>query len=516
MPEAKFFDNRGGKEEQSDSHETSAPPESPQDDPEKAITAITNSSETPKVTEPDGSITPFQTVIYGSFILTFCLAGFAALLVFRKALKTSVKRFTIAAKTLAFAYLFILFGGFFATYLYSQYLNGVSDSTPLVTSLLIWVLVGPAIAIALNSMLTREDKPSVKKLVFDGIFYLIIFGSVVASQAPELSANDAFIFSILGVIFFAFPLIRFSASVKVAKEYHPEMQEIFVQFLIRSLLFLPMLLPLLVSLATFGLASGELTLLLFNLITAIFVLMTSLLMIICIDYITQGISADQLVTQKPVTSPVMPKILAQPKVSNELSSENKKAKTSPTPQPDATAKKQTPAKTSTEQLISPADKTSSKETSRTFPPPVKSKGPAISLKTPSDLENSKVIQAKPATDTKVPTGSSAPGAEKKSPKSAASSPSTPVEPDFEETDSKVIEFNMPESITGEFNRNDSKTQSIPAAKKPAKGPENEGLKPLKVVKPTPLPKPPKAPDSDKSPDSDANRIKPPEKPKKRF
>ncbi len=262
--------------------------------------------ETSPLVESSDTITPFQGITYASFILTFCLAGFAAVAVFRKASKAlSVKRFSIGAKMLSLGYLAIAFNGTFGTYLYSRFLNEGDAVFPLIVPILSWILVGPAIAVVLNSLLTREDAPDFKKMIFDAFTYLVIFGCVAASQVPSLKSQEPMVFSFLGAFFFIVPIIRFLASLKIAKGYHPELHEMFVQILIRSLLLLPLLLPFVVFTSVYDLVSHDLTLLLFNLVTSVFVLMTGLLMIISIDYITQGINADQLVAIK-ADSPIAP------------------------------------------------------------------------------------------------------------------------------------------------------------------------------------------------------------------
>ena len=254
--------------------------------------------ETSPLVESNDSITSLQGVTYGSFILACCLAGFASIIIFRKALKVSAKRFSFGAKMLSLAYLIIAFNSFFGVYLYSNFLNGDAELVPLAVPILSWILVGPLIAVILNSLLTREDIPGAKKMFFDAFTYFVIFGCVVASQIPSFSAKEQLLFSFFGAFFLIVPIVRFSTSLKIAKAYHPELKEIFVQILICCLLILPMLLPSLVLVNAYNVANDMLTILLFNAVTVVFVLMTGLLMIISIDYVTQGISIEQLAAQK--------------------------------------------------------------------------------------------------------------------------------------------------------------------------------------------------------------------------
>lgn len=408
--------------------------------------------DTHSLAESSDAITLFQGITYASFILTFCLAGFAAIAVFRKASKAlSVKRFTIGAKMLSLGYLAIAFNGTFGTYLYSKFLNEGDAVFPLIVPILSWILVGPAIAVVLNSLLTREDAPDFKKIIFDAFTYFVIFGCVAASQAPSLGAKEPMVFSFLGAFFFIVPIVRFSTSLKIAKGYHPELNEMFVQILIRSLLLLPLLLPFVVFTSVYNLVSHDLTLLLFNLVTFVFVLMTGLLMIISIDYITQGINADQLVAKK-ADPPIAPS----------------------EPNPDVPSNPPTTP-------VSPGG--SATPTVQETPAPV------------SDKPASPKLPAVPA----EPAGSvhsAEPSDEELSESSDSLEESMDtLEFDIERLDSTVINFEASQSSVDESKSIDSKS--------------------VKGKKPLQKPKAPQPPNTSKATDSQM-RIKPPEKPKKRL
>ena len=455
------------KESDSKVDETVAPPES--SSPPDSVssknpddTTSTVISENPNLSSnPKDSITTFQAINYASFILTFCLAGFATIVVFRKALKVSVKRFSIGAKTLSLAYLVIAFNSFFGTYLYSKFLNGDGTSIPLTIPIFSWIFVGPAIAIVLNSLLTREDIPSAKKIVFDAFTYLIIFGCVVASQIPSLSAKEPLVLSFFGAFFFIVPIIRFSISLKIAKAYHPELREMFVQILIRCLLILPILLPFLVFTNVYELTSDGLTMLLFNLVTFVFVLMTGLLMVISIDYITQGISAEQLVAKK-VNAPV-----ATPDHKPDIQS------TQPN-MPLAPAPSSSPVTPTVQETPKPISKETTKPKSPVAPVPSSEK----SLKPATPFEES----------------------------------SETLDFDVEQHDSTVIKFNVSQSSTDK-----SQADAISSSKSKRSQNRSSDLKPKLAINPKSiqLPKAPPPPDESKSSDSKPS-IKPPEKPKKRF
>ncbi len=429
----------------------------------EAIGIVASADSNLKIESPD-SITTFQGINYASFILTCCLAGFAAIVVFRKALKVSVKRFSIGAKTLSLAYLVIAFNSFFGTYLYSRFLNGDSISVPLTVPILSWILVGPFIAVVLNSLLTRENVPRATKIIFDAFIYLIIFGFVVASQIPSLSAKEPLVFSFFGAFFFIVPIIRFSISLKMSKAYHPELQEMFVQILIRSLLILPILLPTLVFLNVYELTSDELTMLLFNLVTFVFVLMTGLLMIISIDYVTQGIGAEQLVAQKVAAPAATP-------------DHNLDA---PKTQPDKSA---TPAPSN-----SPETSTAQK-----IPKPV-----------PKETNKPKSLV--------TPVTSSPSSGKSSEPTTSFEESSETFDFDVEQHDSTVIKFNVSQPSSDESQLDDSDDTK---SKRSSNRSKNLKPKSLKKPKSLQLPKAPASLDESKPTDSKLN-VKPPEKPKKRF
>lgn len=273
------------------------PPNPPKDDPKR-----TDQGKEPEIYSevppdpPSDPLSPFQGAIYASFVLTFCLAGFASVILYRKALKTKVLRFSMAAKVLALSFVGVALVNFFAIYLFNNYLNGGDINAPTICGMLVWALIGPAIAIILNSLLTREDSPGKIKMFLDAFVYLIIFGCIIVSMSPDLEKNKALIFSFLGAFFFIIPIARFLTALSMAKVRHPEVREVFIQILIYVLLFLPLLLPGLTITNAYGIVDGELGLFLINFIVFSFILIAGLLMIIAVDYVTQGINPEQLIS----------------------------------------------------------------------------------------------------------------------------------------------------------------------------------------------------------------------------
>lgn len=248
-------------------------------------------SETVAVSEPGQSITAFQGAIYVSFVLTFCLAGFAAVVLFRKASKVAEKRFAVGAKALAVASGLIALHGFFATYLYANYLNG-EGAVPLFVMMGLWAVVGPAIAVVLNYLLTPGSSPERGAIVFDACAYFAIFICAGIALLPSVKEDASLIFSLLAGFLFIVPVARSFAAFRKAKARHPELRETSDQVLVYSVLILPALLPVVV----FGHAcrmSDELTLFLFNFITFDFLLVASLAMIASADDMTPKVEAEE-------------------------------------------------------------------------------------------------------------------------------------------------------------------------------------------------------------------------------
>jgi hypothetical protein len=230
------------------------------------------------------TITAFQGAIYGSFVLTFCLAGFAAVVLFRKASKIAEARFVAGAKALAVAAGLIALHGFFATYLFANYLNG-EGAIPLFVTMASWALVGPAIAVVLNYLLTPSSKPEKGAVIFDACAYFVIFACTSISLVPQITEDAALLFSLAGGFLFIVPVSRSFAAFRKAKARHAELRETSDQVLIYSLLFLPALLPL-IAFANVCKMGDELTLFLFNFVTFDFLLLAGLAMIASADDLT--------------------------------------------------------------------------------------------------------------------------------------------------------------------------------------------------------------------------------------
>lgn len=248
------------------------------------------------------TITTFQGAIYASFVLTFCLAGFAAVVLFRKASKIAEARFIVGAKALGAACGLIALHGFFATYLYANYLNG-EGAIPLFVMMVLWAFVGPAIAVVLNNLLTPGSTPEKGAVIFDACAYVAIFSCAAIALVPNIKEDGALIFSLIGGFLFIVPVARSVAAFRKATARHPELRETSDQVLTYSLLFLPALLPIL-AFANVCNVSDELTLFLFNFITFDFVLIAGMAMIASADDLVPGgvESAEEAETPAPVAA----------------------------------------------------------------------------------------------------------------------------------------------------------------------------------------------------------------------
>ena len=255
-----------------------------QEDQENSVAEVSEVVASETVAVPDRTITTFQGAIYVSFVLTFCLAGFAAVVLFRKASKIAEARFVMSAKALGITAGLIALHGFFATYLYANYLNG-EGAVPLFVTMALWAFVGPVIAVVLNYLLTPGKVPEKGAVIFDACVYATIFICASIALIAGIKEDAALIFSLLGGFLFIIPVARSFAAFRQAKARHPELREGSDQVLIYSLLLLPAFLPIL-AFANVCKMSDELTLFLFNFITFDFVLVAGLAMIASADDMT--------------------------------------------------------------------------------------------------------------------------------------------------------------------------------------------------------------------------------------
>jgi hypothetical protein len=210
--------------------------------------------------------------------------------------------------------------GFFATYLYASYLNGSIRSAPLFTTMVVWILVGPAVGFVTRSLLARKEQPNVKAAIVDASFYGFIFFLAACGVSSGIKANASLIASIMAGFLMIVPIARSLSAYKTARAKHRELNEGFQRILIYGLLFIPAILPVVSFLHVCGL-SDTLTLFLINFITFDFVLIVAVSMIASADrFVDESVAMAEAV-ETPVEVPADTKIkpLPQSMASDEAS-----------------------------------------------------------------------------------------------------------------------------------------------------------------------------------------------------
>jgi hypothetical protein len=231
--------------------------------------------------QPDAevSMSTFQAATYGSFVLTFILAGFAAVVLFRKALDTTERRFSKSAKALAGVMIFMSMHGFFAASTYTNYLREDSDTAPVSLTLLFWIILGVTIGYLTNRLLEVKDKLKMMGAAIDALFYAAIFIFITLAVSPEINPNASLILSLIALVLYTVPLARFFIAYKSVKFRHRELQSKSNKGLLYSLAIIPAFLPIVALLYTFKAFGPDTSLLCINLISSSFVLLVSVYML---------------------------------------------------------------------------------------------------------------------------------------------------------------------------------------------------------------------------------------------
>lgn len=253
------------------------------DSDKSEATEATETAASISVAEEAQSISVFQYVTYISFVLNFVLAGFAAVILFKKASKILDERFSVSMRSLAAGAAFVVLHGFFVTYLYASYLNDPSRTSPLVMTLSLWIILGPLVGYMTRNLLARREKPNRSAAIFDGCFYAFIFALATFGISPAVSTNGALLLTITACFLMIVPLARSLTAYKVACARHRELKETSSKILVYGLLLIPALLPLLAFVHIFGLGD-LLTLFLINFITIDFILVATISFLISSDY----------------------------------------------------------------------------------------------------------------------------------------------------------------------------------------------------------------------------------------
>ena len=240
-------------------------------------TGATTASVSASTAVPSDSptITVFQYTVYGSFVLNFVLAGFAAVVLFKKFTKLADARFSASVRWLAIGSVVVVLHGFFVTYLYASYLNDPKRVAPLVMTYGVWVLLGPIVGYVARNLLARTQKPNVNAALIDSSVYALIFGLSAFSLSPAASTNVALIVIILTGFLVVVPIARSLSALKLACARHPELKKSASSVLLSGLLYLPALLPVFALAHVFG-TSDLLTIFFINCTGIAFTLVVSI------------------------------------------------------------------------------------------------------------------------------------------------------------------------------------------------------------------------------------------------
>jgi len=279
------------REERSGSGESTkaepAPKEKVAAQTEAEVPATATTASTAQPAEVAAGISMLQVASYASFVLTFILAGFAAVVLFRKAAKVAEQRFVVSAKLLGGALALAGMHGFFATFLYTSFLRNDASNAPLALTGAIWIVLGAAVGVIVNHLLTPRNKPKMGAVAGDVIAYVCLFGLMTVSLSGGISANTAIILSLLSGLLLIVPVVRATIGLKIAKVRHPELKRTPEQALLYSLLFIPALAPILAFLHACGAFGADVTLLLLNFMTFDFILIGAIAMMVSADDIRE-------------------------------------------------------------------------------------------------------------------------------------------------------------------------------------------------------------------------------------
>jgi hypothetical protein len=249
------------------------------------------------------SISAFQAVTYGSFVLTFILAGFAAVIVYRKAIGNIEKRIVRSAKVLAGGLAVLALHGFVATYLYTNYLRNESDMAPLSMTVLIWVILGAVTAYVSNRLIELKDKVKTSDAVIDGIFYAAIFLSVTLAVSGVTGPNAALILSLLAIMLCVVPFSRFFTACKRVKFNRRGAKRKPGRSVLYTLVSLPSLVPLIAIVYVFEGLGPDATLFGFNAVSLMLIGYISFAMLTRIkNPIEDGVAAGQSAGEASATS----------------------------------------------------------------------------------------------------------------------------------------------------------------------------------------------------------------------
>lgn len=307
----------------------------------------------------------FQAVTYGSFVLTFILAAFAAVVLLRKAMDITERRFSGSAKALAGALLLMSMYGFFATYSYARYLRQESHTAPVSLTLLFWIILGATIGYLINRLLGVKDKVDTTEVIIDGLSYAAIFILITLAVSAETSTNTSLILALVALVAYTLPFARCSIAYKSVKFRHPELQHKSIKRLLSSLILLPALVVVIAVLYVFDAFGPDTMLLGTNLISSSFVLFVSFALFSSLKALTSQPAGETAAAEAKTTAtaprmdPLVEELLAEEKAAKAEAAHQAEAAPRIKPlaeiAPEKPARANTPKKPPSRQA-SPADK----------------------------------------------------------------------------------------------------------------------------------------------------------------
>lgn len=297
--------------------------------------------------DQETSISAFQAITYGSFVLTFILAGFAAVVLYRKAIGEMEQRIVRSAKILAGALAVMALHGFLATYLYTNYLRNEADSAPLSMTVLIWVILGATTGYVSNRLIELKDKLKTSDALIDGIFYAAVFVSVTLALSPGVGPNAALILSLLALILCIVPFSRFFIACKRIKFNRRGSKRKPGRSILYTLVTLPTLVPLFAILYACELLGPDVTLFFINAVSLALVFYISFAMLARINSSVENEASSEMSeatvaatptttttkASEPATAPAMDPLVAE--LLAEEAAIQKEKESAPKPQPEA-------------------------------------------------------------------------------------------------------------------------------------------------------------------------------------
>lgn len=252
--------------------------------------------------ESEISITPLQMATYGSFMLSFVLAGFAAVIIYRKALAKTTEHFKGCAKLLAAMLMMVSLHGFAATYVYTNYLNQEREAAPLSITVLVWVIFGAAIGYLGNRLIEKNAKLDTFDAMVDALTYACVFIFATLAFSDQVGPNIALSLALLALIAYIIPLSRFLIACKKVKFKRQLSDPHGRQFSLYGQVLLPVGIPTIALLFTLELVGPEFSLFCINIFTSSTVLAASAVMLISMKASTEQ-DADEVIATTPAAKP---------------------------------------------------------------------------------------------------------------------------------------------------------------------------------------------------------------------